>query len=131
MLAYFYSSDGGMIFVILFLPFFLIAIFGGCVGVIYRVFRDDRKRESDYKMIKESSPGLSLVGVLFSLIVAAVSIIGNHFDSELLASRFYLLSTIIAALTLLLGIFALPRWQGFAAIFNFFFVCIVALILLG
>lgn len=124
-LAWFYLSGGvEMIFVILLLPFLLIAIFGGCLGVVYWVVRDARKRESDYKMIKEASPKLSLLGILLSLIVAVITVVVKYLDNGIFVNRLYFLSTIIAALTVFLGILALPRWQSFAALVNFFFVCI-------
>lgn len=125
MLAWFYLSGGvEMIFVILLLPFLLIAIFGGCLYVVYWVVRDADKRELDYKMIKEASPRLSLLGILISLIFAVITVAANYLDNGIFANRLYLLSMIVAALTVFLGVLALPRWQSFAALVNFFFVCI-------
>ena len=127
MLVYFFSSyDASFFLSLLIAPFFVLLILGIPIFVFHWVFRNPNDREKDYKFIRASLPRLSSVCMATSLLLIAAAKIGWLFENQFYINHLLFISLVVAALALVLGILALPRWQGFIVSFfasaNYFIV---------
>lgn len=127
MLFAFLSSYDAIFFLsLLIVPFFVLLILISPILVFHWVFRNSNNREKDYKFIRASSARLSLVSVVISLAVVAFARSGWIFENHLHINRLLLISVMVAASALILGILSVPRWHGFfvsfVALVNYLFV---------
>ncbi|MEK7724696.1 MAG: hypothetical protein AAB336_10135 [Acidobacteriota bacterium] len=81
--------------------------------VFYNVFSDSNKRRKNYEDFRELSKWLALVCPPLLVILLFLGSLGV-FDKESLL--LFLCILLLPALTLIFGIIALPRWQGFLAV---------------
>ncbi len=136
MLVYFLSNyDASFFLSLLIAPFFVLVVLASPIFAFYWVFRNPNDKEKDYEFIRASSPRVSTVCVVTSLVIIAFAKSGWLFENELYVNRLVLISVMVAALALIFGILSLPRWQGFFvssfALVNYFFVWFVAVILIS